>query len=270
MALSELFEDELLDHILGVGEWPFDATVFLALGTDASPNKTTFTEVGAGIGYTRQAIAFTAAGTDGVTVNSAGTLTFGPCTTTSWGMLKSWAIFDTVSSGMRIMQGALTDQTKTVAVGDSVTVAAGAIQVTLTTTPSCVSDVFSEDILDHILGTTTMGAYDTTLFLALGSDTTPSRTVFTEICTAGTLGYNRQAVTFNAAGTDGIAENAAGTLTFGPNITTNWGAIKSWAVYDTVTGGVRRLQGALTDQTKIANIGDSVTVAAGAIVITAG
>ena len=112
--------------------------------------------------------------------------------------------------------------------------------------------------------------FDTQIYLALGSDTTPSRTVFTEITTAGTNGYARQDITFSAAGTDGIAENAAGTLTFGPCETTNWGAVKSWAIYTASTAGTRYLQGALTDQTKIANIGDSVTVAAGAVVVTAG
>lgn len=271
MPMSDYLEDVVLNHILGQAQHTFDTSLFLALGTDASPNKTTFTECATAgtLGYARQAIEFDAAGTDGISQNAAGTLTFGPCTTSSWGMLKSWGIFDTVTAGNRFFQGVLTDQTKTIQVGDSVTVAAGAIVVTLTSAGSCISDTFSGTILDHFLGLTDAG-FDATLFLALGSDTTPSRTVFTEIVTAGTLGYARQAIAFNASGTDGVSENAAGTLTFGPNITTNWGPVKSWAIYDSVTAGVRRLQGALTDQTKIANIGDSVTVAAGAVVVTAG
>jgi hypothetical protein len=266
MALSDAYEDLVLDHILGTTELTFDATVWLALGTDATPSKTTFTEVGADVGYARQAVVFNAAGTDGIAENAAGTLTFGPCTTTTWGMLKSFAIFDSQTSGVRICQGPLTDQTKTVGVGDSATVAAGAI--TVTASASSFSDTCEDLILDHILGTTNM-TFDTQVYLALGSDTTPSKTTFTEIVTPATLGYARQEITFNASGTDGVADNAAGTLTFGPCSTTNWGTIKSFAIMTAVTGGTRLLQGALTDQTKVVNIGDSATVAAGAIVVTA-
>jgi hypothetical protein len=243
------------------------------MGTDATVDRDTFTEcaVAGEDGYARQAIEFVAAGTDGVTVNDTGTLTFGPATT-SWGMLKSWALFTAVTGGTRIIQGLLTDQTKTVAALDSVTVAAGAIEVTLTTAGSAISSTASGLILDHILGKTDWPFdTDSDIFLALGSDDAPDRTTFTEIVTAGTKGYARQVIVFDAAtdDADNVVANATGTLTFGPCDTTNWGTIKSWAIYSTVTGGTRLLQGALTDPTKIVNIGDSATVAAGAVVVTA-
>lgn len=131
-----------------------------------------------------------------------------------------------------------------------------------------LSDAYEDLVLDHILGTTEL-VFDNTIFLALGSDTTPNKTTFTEVVTAGTKGYARQAIVFNASGTDGIAENATGTLTFGPCTDTAWGAIKSFALYTASTGGTRITQGALADQTKTVGVGDSVTVAAGAIVVTA-
>jgi len=131
-----------------------------------------------------------------------------------------------------------------------------------------LSDAYEDLVLDHILGTTEL-AFDATVFLALGSDATPNKTTFTEIVTAGTKGYARQAIVFNASGTDGIAENAAGTLTFGPCTDTAWGVLKSFALFTAVTGGVRITQGALSDQTKTVGVGDSATVGAGAIVVTA-
>ena len=272
MPLSDAYEDKVLDHILGTTNCTFDATVWLALGTDASPNKTTFTEVGAGVGYARQAVTFAASGTDGIAENSGATLTFGPCSTTPWGTIKSFAIFDTSSAGTRIIQAATTDQTKVVNVADSVTVAAGAI--TVTATASSFSHVCEDAILDHILGTTEM-TFDNTVFLALGTDATPSKSTFTEVADVSTTspvnGYARQAIVFSASGTDGIAENAAGTLTFGACSGANWGTVKSFAIFPSVTGAAttRLLQGVLTDQTKVVNVGDSATVAAGAIVVTA-
>lgn len=272
MPLSDAYEDTVLDHCLGTTDMAHVSQVYLALGTDTTVNKTTFTEctTPGSNGYARQAINFNAASTDGTAENAAGTITFGPCTTSSWGTIKSWALFTADTGGTRITQGVTTDQTKVVNVGDSVTVAAGAITVTLTTSGSAVSDTLSGLILDHILGTTDFDGAGLQLYAALGSDTTPNRTTFTEITTAGTNGYARQSVDFNASGTDGVAENAAGTLTFGPCTTSNWGTIKSWALFTASTGGTRYFQGALTDQTKVVNIGDSATIAGGAIVVTAG
>jgi hypothetical protein len=137
-GLSGTTEDTMLDHILGRTELVFDTTLFLALGTTAAPNRTSFSEVmvpGEG-GYTRQAIEFDAAA-DGVAVNAAGTLTFGPCADTAWGTIRAFALWtDQTATAVtnRVLQGALTDQTKVVGIGDSVTVAAGAITVTVSPT----------------------------------------------------------------------------------------------------------------------------------------
>jgi len=129
MALADDSEEKVLDHILGTTEYTFDATVFLGLGTDASPARATFTEVPTGVGYARQAIVFSAASGSTAT-NAAGTLTFGSCSGTAWGTLKSFGIFTASAAGSRVLQGALTDQTKVVGIGDSATVVGGAIVVT--------------------------------------------------------------------------------------------------------------------------------------------
>ena len=134
-----------------------------------------------------------------------------------------------------------------------------------------LSDAYEDAVLDHILGTTEL-TFDSTIYLALGSDTTPNKTTFTEITTAGTLGYARKAIVFNASGTDGIAEGpstGSGTITFGPCTDTPWGTLKSFALYTASTGGTRITQGALTDQTKTVGVGDSATFAEGSIVVTA-
>ncbi len=129
------------------------------------------------------------------------------------------------------------------------------------------SDYADDMAVNHMLGTTSW-TKPTSVYVALGSDVTAAKATFTEITTAGTNGYARQVATWNASGTDGIAENA-GVLTFGPCTTVNWGTAKSFGIFDAATAGNRLTQGSLTDQTKVINIGDSATVAAGAIVVTA-
>jgi hypothetical protein len=136
MALSDATEETVLDHILGTTELVFNTNIFLALGTDATPSKSTFTEVQtpATGGYSRQAVTFAAAA-GGVATNSSGTHTFGACSGTSWATIKSFALWTdetATAASNRMLQGPLTDQTKVVGIGDSVTVAAGAISVTAT------------------------------------------------------------------------------------------------------------------------------------------
>ncbi len=135
-GLSDATEETVLDHILGTTDLPFNTNIWLALGTDATPSKTTFTEVQtpATGGYARQAVTFAAASA-GVATNSSGTHTFGSCSGTAWGTVRSFALWTDETSTVvskRMIQGPLSDQTKVVGIGDSVTVAAGAITVSVT------------------------------------------------------------------------------------------------------------------------------------------
>jgi hypothetical protein len=126
MTFSDTAEDLVLDHILGTTELVFDATVFLALGTDDSPSKTTFTEL-SGNGYARQAIASDPS--SGGSTQSTDTLIFGPCTGTAWGIIKSAALFTADTAGTRIAQAALVDQTKFIGVNDTAIFDVGAVDV---------------------------------------------------------------------------------------------------------------------------------------------
>ena len=141
MPLQDTFSCQMMDHILGTAQHTYVAApLYLALGTDAAPNAASasgFTECQtsgqAGGGYTRQAITFAACATTAVgtavATNSA-SCSFGPCAGTAWGTLKSFAVYNVSGAGTRRIQGALTDQTKVVGIGDSATVAAGAITIT--------------------------------------------------------------------------------------------------------------------------------------------
>jgi hypothetical protein len=127
--MSDYLEEKLLDHTLGTTAYTHPSDVFVSLHTADPVDAGTGTEVSAGsYTYARQTCAFNAAGTNaaGVTENTAiETWTNLPaCTVTHIG------IWDAVSSGNLLYHTAV-DSSKTVANGDTISIAVGAITVTL-------------------------------------------------------------------------------------------------------------------------------------------
>ena len=127
--MSDYLEEKVLDHTLGTAAYTHPSTVYVSLHTADPVDAGSGAEVAAG-GYTyaRQACDFNAAGTNaaGVTENTAiETWTNLPaCTVTHIG------IWDAVSSGNLLFHTAV-DSSKTVANGDTISIAVGAITVTL-------------------------------------------------------------------------------------------------------------------------------------------
>jgi hypothetical protein len=99
-------------------------TVYMALGTGA--NSTGLTGELSGNGYARQAITFSAASNRATTNSSA--VTFGPNTTTDWGIITHAAIYSASSGGSCYFAGSL-ESAKTVTVGSSLTFSIGNVPV---------------------------------------------------------------------------------------------------------------------------------------------
>lgn len=78
-------------------------------------------------------------------------------------------------------------------------------------------------------------------------------------------GYARQSVTFSAS--SGGATSNSGSLTFGPNASSNWGSVSHVSVWDAVTAGNCLAYGALSSPVTI-NVGDSLVISAGNLDIT--
>lgn len=128
-AKSNYLEEEILDHILGktARNWTPPADLYVALSTANPTDDASGLVEPSGNGYARQAVSFNAAGADGATENTA-QLTFGPCTTTSWGTITHFAIFDAATNGNMLYYGQLT-ASKTIDVSDSLVVAAGDLDI---------------------------------------------------------------------------------------------------------------------------------------------
>lgn len=126
-ALSNYADAALSSWLMTTNSVTRPTTWYIALHT-ANPTGTgTVGELGSGIGYARQAATFTTA--NGVTTNSA-LVTFGPDTGTNWGTISYISVWDSLTGGNCLWQGALTNST-TINVGDKIEAPANGLTFTI-------------------------------------------------------------------------------------------------------------------------------------------
>jgi hypothetical protein len=124
--MSDFAENLVANFLMNNQTATRPTTWFLALFT-AAPNDTGGGTEVSGSGYARQAITFGAA--SGGTVSNTSTHTF-TASGGNFGTITHWAIFDAVTAGNMLVYGAATTS-RTINSGDSLTVAAAAITVTM-------------------------------------------------------------------------------------------------------------------------------------------
>ncbi len=130
--ISQYMQAEMLNWVLGGAgvTQPTKWGVGISLG---APSSTSGSEVGTLSGYTRQSMAWGAAGTPAGsgTVTNASAITFGPfLTAQSLSGLLIWDTMLSANSGNLLWYGTLATA-RTLGVGDSLVIASGSILVTL-------------------------------------------------------------------------------------------------------------------------------------------
>lgn len=97
-GLSDFSENLVLTWLFTASAATRPTAWHAALHLNASPpteSAPSTGEVGAGVGYARQSIgALTISGTNPTQAANSGTLTFGPNTTTNWGLLGSISVWE--------------------------------------------------------------------------------------------------------------------------------------------------------------------------------
>lgn len=122
---TNYLENKLLDHILRVATFTMPSGIYLALFTVAPTDAGGGTEVSGG-GYARKSVSFNAA-SSGISTNSTA-LEF---TNTGWaGTVVACGLYDNVTAGNLLAYTAISP-TLAVSSGETVTVAAGALTVTI-------------------------------------------------------------------------------------------------------------------------------------------
>lgn len=130
MSKSNYLENEILDHILGGGDFTRPATVFIGLYTSDPGDDDSGTEVSGGsyarVSVTNNATNWPAAA--GGSKSNGAAFTF-PQATGSWGTVSHFTIHDAATLGNLLYHGALTTS-KSVENGDTAEFAIGGITIT--------------------------------------------------------------------------------------------------------------------------------------------
>lgn len=130
MSKSDYLENELLDHVLGGGDYTRPATVYIALYTAAPSDSGGGTECSGG-SYARKSVTNDAtnwpAASGGAKSNGVA-ITF-VTATGSWGTVTHFGIFDASSGGNLLRWGAL-GTSKVIGNGDTAQFGIGELDVT--------------------------------------------------------------------------------------------------------------------------------------------
>lgn len=124
-AMSDYLENAFLSHFCSVSSTTMPAAVYLGLSTASMNDDDSGTEL-SGSGYAREAITFAAAASASIS-NNAG-VEFNSATG-SWGTVSHWAIYDAATGGNQLFHGSFATA-KTIATGDILKVASGALTIT--------------------------------------------------------------------------------------------------------------------------------------------
>jgi len=256
-------ENEMLDHVFNSSQTP-PATVYLALGTGASDSG--LTGEPSGNGYAREAISFDAAASREVSQTSQ--IAFGPVTTTNWGTMTHWAIFDALTSGNCMAWGTFTTG-KACNIGNTPKVNAAEVKVQFNS--GGISTTWVHNLLNRFFRNITTGTDTPDTYVALcTSAPVDSDTDITAKEPSGN-GYARKLVDGNGGSSptwdlaaSGVVDNTHLVQMATP--TGSWGTISHMAICDALTTGNLICYDDITDEQ--CDNGDDVEFPAGDLDIT--
>jgi len=199
-SFSDFLENEILDHIMGVGSWTSPATVYVGLST-ADPLDTggNLAEP-SGNGYIRKAISFGSAGSRAITQDAI--VNFNEATG-SWGTVTHWALFNAESAGNMLAHGQLSTS-RSIVSGNTPSIASGQVVVSVST--GGMSTYLANAMLDHCFNSTTYT--QPSIYVGLAETAMSDATTGSTVDELEMTGYAREAKT--SGGTDwGTASGGA-------------------------------------------------------------
>ncbi len=261
-VVSNYLENKIIDHVLRNTAYTSPGTsVYVGLLTDATvqDDANAGTEVStSGTGYARQQVTGWDVPAAGATQNTAA-INGWVAATAAWGNIRYIGIYDALTGGNLLFWGQLTDD-KQVDLGDTFSIAAGALDITL---GGAMSNYLANALLNHILRNTAYTRpsnvkahlYTTTPNAADAGGVEVSGGSYAAVDIYGTTDWD--------APTNGDTENT-NVETF-PVATANWGTVAGVALRDQTANLL--FFGTLT-ASKLVNNGDTFRFSAGALDVT--
>lgn len=266
--LSDYSEKKLLDLLLVATAYAPPVTLYVGLFTSDPGESGVTGEFAIGTGaYARAVVTnnttkFPMCSSVGSPVKSNGEIIAFPTATAAWGTATHWAIFDAATTGTNMIAHGPLSASRSVALGDTPKIAAGAMVITATNAGTGGLTAYAKrKLLDHLFG---------------GVTYTPSATVYTGLGTAfsedsitewADTYYSRQATTF-AAATLGAGTTAnTGALQYSPGA--NAGAtLTCYGIWDASASGNLLMIGPI-DSARTVGSTDTVNLAgASSITVT--
>jgi len=232
-SLSDFAENELLDHVCN-GSYDPPATIYLALSTADPADDASGLSEPSGNGYTRKAIAFSAAASR--KVEQDGQVAFDEATG-AWGTITHWAVMDADSAGNMLAHGAFSPSKEVVA---NNTPSVATTEVYVEFSAGEISDYLANKLLDFLFRDQAFAQPDT--YVALTTATVADDDDGDTITEVSGGSYARKQVNQNGgasptwdAAAAGIVDNTH-AVTFA-EATASWGTVTSAAILDAASSG---------------------------------
>jgi hypothetical protein len=259
--LSDYAENEILDHILKTTVYTAADNLYVGLSTVTIDDATTGGDVTepSGGAYARvECNTWDAA--DARATENTGAINFAEATG-DWGTITDWFVADSTDSGNIIAYGTFSSS-KAVGTGDSASIAAGGIDVTVDS--GGMSTYLANEILDHVFKT---GAYTpaTNLYVGLSDATIDDATTGGDVSEPSGGAYARVGCNTWDVAASGATENTA-AITF-TQATGDWGTITDFFIADSTDAGNILFYEA-ADASKAVGTDDTVQFDAGSFDIT--
>jgi len=257
-SISNFLEDELLDHVMGVGAYTVPTNICIGLSTADPLDDASGLAEPSGNGYARVTLnTWNTAASRAITNN--GVITF-PTATGAWGTITHWAIFDAATSGNMLAHGSLS-ASKAVVSGNTPSIASAAISVSFST--GGITTFLANELLDHVFK---VGSYTPpTIYVALCTVAPDDASTGSNITEPSGNNYARKAHSAWDAASAGHTENT-GAISFN-NPSGSWGTITHCCICDAATVGNALWYGTATPN-QAPTSGDTVSYPDGALDIT--
>lgn len=268
-ALSDYLELELLDHLLGGGDYSAPATLHLGLFT-AAPTDAGGGTAATGGSYARLAITnnstnFPPAAIDGsVTKKANGTVLSmftASGSVSAAANMTHWGLYDASSGGNLLVWGAI-DTPAPIGSGDTPTFDIGALVITM---GGAFGDSVRAGLLDLVFGNQTF-TRPSIVYGGLFTSPNTSAGGGTEV-TGGS--YVRKSMTNNATNFPAAASGSKSLNVAHAFVTAtaNWGAVTDFALFDAASSGNLLFFKELTN-TRTVNSGQTFRIAVGDLDVT--
>lgn len=261
-SISDYLENELLDHVLGVGAYTPPATVYIGYST-ADP-----TDDGSGIaepgnGYAREICAFGAAGSRAIA--NSGLITFDQASGAQ-GTITHWFLCDHLSNtnwgtDVHMLAHGSLAAPKVVVSGNTPSIAIGQVDVEFNS--GDVSDYLANKLLDFAFRNQAFSP--PTIYIALCTVAVGDSDTGSTITEPSGNNYARKAHSAWDAAAAGASENT-GAITFNTP-SGSWGECVDVAILDALTAG-NLLFYSSDPENQTPSTGDTVSFADGALDIT--